>query len=117
MEASSCLFTRVVAMYAFFSVASYNDGESEGSDEEPTMVLHGTRRCDGKRVQHAARDAASLAQAALGETPVKACAHCREVKPLAEFSHSKDTPDGRLYRCLECERERVKLAMRQRRAK
>jgi len=47
----------------------------------------------------------------------KACAKCKEVKPLDEFSRRKDKPDGRNMYCLNCERVRVREYERNKRAK
>lgn len=37
------------------------------------------------------------------EIKTKLCPHCKEIKPVNEFNHSKRTKDGYDYRCKQCQ--------------
>lgn len=35
----------------------------------------------------------------------KICIGCKTEKPISEFNHNSDTPDGRTYKCKVCLKE------------
>lgn len=79
-----------------------------GEDDKLVTVV---RIAEGQRPQQVV--AKSLEECLLeiaGESRTKVCGACATTKRLTEFSKAKDSADGRNRRCLECERQRVKMA-------
>jgi hypothetical protein len=71
--------------------------------------LHLSAKNDSGTVsRHSGDDLLDLLRAATGLEPQKQCRSCNKMLRLTDYARSSESSDGRLSRCKQCERERVR---------